>query len=54
MPDGKLDTALEPAVAVMAEASPVSSLTPQEARALWGDADMGEATPVSLSAQERP
>ncbi|HEX5535971.1 MAG TPA: alpha/beta hydrolase [Sphingobium sp.] len=46
MPDAKLDTAFEPVVAAMAGAPPVSSLTPQEARTLWADADMGEAEAV--------
>ena len=46
MSDPKLDVAFEPMIAVMAGAPPVSSLTPQEARTLWADADMGEAEAV--------
>ena len=46
MSDAKLDATFEPVVAMMAGAPPVSSLTPQEARTLWADADMGETEAV--------
>ena len=46
MSETKLDTAFEPILAMLAAAPPVSSLAPEEARALWADADMGEKEAV--------
>ena len=46
MSETKLDAAFEPILAMLAAAPPVSSLAPEEARALWADADMGDTEAV--------